>query len=333
MATTPPPISVVIPTYNRLPQLKRTLDGLAGQVGLGEPLEVVVVSDGATDHTDEWLRSSSVPLPLIAISQPNTGPAAARNRGVDEATGDIVLFVDDDVIPAPDLVAVHLRHHSPDDELVVIGPMNTPDEADMLPWVRWEQRKLAEQYEAMQRGDWEPTPRQFYTANASLARRHIIAAGGFDPCFRRAEDVELAYRLADRGLRFVFVPEASVVHDAERSFDAWRANARAYGRNDVIIGRDQGRRWLLDTITAEFHLRHPLVRALTRLSLRHERVRRALISIVAQTTRFASRIGPTTVAEASLSALYNLEYYQAMADEYGDSLALLARLDAAVQNP
>ena len=58
---------------------------------------------------------------------------------------------------------------------------------------------LAKQYEAMDRGVYGATARQFYTGNASVARRHVIAAGGFDTSFRRAEDVELAYRLADRG--------------------------------------------------------------------------------------------------------------------------------------
>ncbi len=110
-------------------------------------------------------------------------------------------------------------------------------------------------------------PRQFYTGNASVARRHVIAAGGFDTAFRRAEDVELAYRLADRGLRFSFDHDAVVLHYADRSFDAWRRMATDYGRNDVIFARDMGRTWLLDSIAREFGDRNTLIRGLTRTCL------------------------------------------------------------------
>jgi GT2 family glycosyltransferase len=325
-----PDVSVVVPTFNRRHQLERTLVGLAAQTGvdLDHEVEVIVVSDGSTDGTDDWLRSSATPLPVSPCFQSNAGPAAARNRGVAAAHGPLVLFLDDDVVPAPDLVRTHIgHHHTLDDDLVVVGPMRTPDDLVLSPWVQWEQNMLYKQYDAMLRGDWQATARQFYTANASLARRHFEAAGGFDPKFRRAEDVELAYRLADAGLTFTFVPDAVVLHYAERSFESWLANASAYGRNDVIFGRDQGQGWLLDAIGHEFHERHALVRELTRLSLRHRRLGRAAVAATTWAAKVVSRTGPERAANVSLSALYNLEYYRGMADEFGDPRELLARFD------
>ena len=118
----------------------------------------------------------------------------------------------------------------------------------MTPWVRWEQEMLMKQYRAMLRGDWAATARQFYTGNASLRRSHILAAGGFDEGFRRAEDVELAYRLANKGLDFVFNMQAVGMHFAERSFRAWLDMAYAYGRNDVIFARDRNQKWLLSAV-------------------------------------------------------------------------------------
>jgi GT2 family glycosyltransferase len=325
-----PDVSVVIPTFNRRQQLERTLVGLAAQTDLEHVVEVIVVSDGSTDGTDEWLRSGATPLQVAGCYQPNSGPAAARNRGVAAARAPLVLFLDDDVVPAPDLVSIHVHHHRAlDDDLVVVGPMRTPDDLELSPWVKWEQNMLYKQYDAMLRGDWKATARQFYTANASLSRRHFVSAGGFDPAFRRAEDVELAYRLADAGLTFTFVPDAVVVHYAERSFGSWLANASAYGRNDVIFGRDQGQAWLLDAIGGEFHDRHALVRELTRLSLRHRRLGRAVVAAATVTARAASRTGPERAANVALSALYNLEYYRGMAEELGDARQLLAWLDAA----
>jgi len=326
-----PPLSVVIPTYNRLPHLRRVLDGLARQEGLAHPLEVVVVDDGSTDGTDEWLRSRHVPLPIIAHTQPNRGPAAARNTGVAACSGDLVLFVDDDVVPHPHLVQAHLRHHAGADDKVVIGPMNTPDDVELSAWTRWEQKQLDKQYSALTAGEWPVTPRQFYTGNASLARRHIESAGGFDPTFRRAEDVELAFRLADDGLHFAFAPDAVVVHYAPRSFGAWRSNAAEYGRNDVIFGRDHGRTWLLDSVYGEFHGRHRLTRMLTTASLRLPKMRPSLIAVLAGVARATNRLRLRSVADAALSALYNVEYYHGMADELGGEAALRSRLAKAAR--
>jgi GT2 family glycosyltransferase len=316
-----------MPTYNRVDQLRAALTGLAGQQGLAEPVEVVVVSDGSTDGTDEYLSSSAVPLPVVALSQPNAGPAAARNRGVDAARGALVLFVDDDTVAEPDLVAAHLRRHSsPDDDLVVLGPMLTPDDYTMSPWVQWEQDMLTKQYDAMRDGVYEATARQFYTGNASVARRHVLDAGGFDPAFRRAEDVELAYRLADRGIRFAFDPTAVVHHYAERSFASWLGTAYAYGRNDVVFGRDQGRTWLIEAIAREFQDRNVLVRGLTRTCLPRHRLDAMASATLARSARACGRLG---AGRPLFSAVYNLAYYRGMADELGGADRLLRLFDGA----
>ena len=328
-----PAVSVVIPTYNRRAQLAQALDGLAKQDPVDGGFEVIVVSDGSTDGTDEFLGSTSLPLPVQAIRQPNAGPAAARNRGIDTAEGELVVFIDDDVVPEPGFLAAHLaRHDHPDDDLVVIGPMVTPANSHLSPWVRWEQDMLYKQYAAMQRGDWEATSRQFYTGNASVARRHLLDAGGFDPAFRRAEDVELAYRLAQRGLNFTFDPAAIVTHYAERSYEAWLAAAYAYGRNDVVFGRDRGQAWLLDAISNEFHRRHRLVRTMTSWLVPHPRAARAtsaVLSCVARSLGWLPQRWCGGLTSATLSAVYNLTYYRGMADELGSGRQLLARFYGA----
>src|SRR2546422_431865 len=112
-------ISIVIPTYNRLDRLKRVLAALEYQTYAHAYFEVIVVSDGATDGTNEYLSTVETPLNLATVIQPNKGVAAARNRGVERASGDIVLFLDDDVIPVPQLLAEHLHiHRSSDGEVV-----------------------------------------------------------------------------------------------------------------------------------------------------------------------------------------------------------------------
>jgi GT2 family glycosyltransferase len=320
-------VSVVIPTFDRCQRLHRVLVGLATQTFHGN-VEVVVVSDGSTDGTDEYLASGDTPVSVVSATQANQGPAAARNRGVDLATGDLVLFIDDDVVPDRGLISAHVAAHARlGDEVVVIGPMLDPPDHQMSMWIRWEQTMLAKQYTAMTRGEMEPTARQFYTGNASVLRRHLMEAGGFNSLFRRAEDVELAYRLADQGLRFAFEPSAIGFHYADRSFDAWRATGKAYGRNDVVFARDAGRSDILGWLPQEFRDRNVIVRALARSCV----PRPWLATVVSGGLRVVARAGRVVRSESitrqALSGIYNVAYYRGVADELGDAELLWQWID------
>lgn len=83
-------------------------------------------------------------------------------------------------MPEPDLVAEHLKAHEGAPDVAVIGPMESLPHYEH-PWVAWEQAQFEKHYTAMARGDWESTYRQFWTGNASLPKRHVVEAGGFDP--------------------------------------------------------------------------------------------------------------------------------------------------------
>lgn len=312
-----PRLTVVIPTYNRVDRLRRVLTALAGQAAR-EPFEVVVVSDGSTDGTDEYLASDALPIDVTAVSQANSGPAVARNRGIETAGGDLIVFIDDDLVPSPTMLAEHLAaHDSLGDDVVVIGPMTDPPDHDFSPWTDWEQRMLRKQYDAMERGDYPATARQFYTGNASVRREHLLAAGCFDPRFRRMEDLELAYRLDELGLRWQFVPAAIGFHYAERSYEAWRQIGHDYGRNDVLFGRDQGHAQVLDMIASGFERRHVALRLMLRVLLPSpsmaERFQRTVERFAR--SRWASASGRLTAA--LLSGAYNEAYYRGVADELG----------------
>src|SRR6185295_4881663 len=91
---------------------------------------------------------------------------------------------------------------------VVIGPLAAPPDWRPTPWNRWEAETVEAEYDRMIRGVYEPTWRQFFTGNAFLRRADFLDAGGFNETFRRAEDIELGYRLHRLGCEFVFEPEA-----------------------------------------------------------------------------------------------------------------------------
>ena len=191
-----PLVSIVVPTFNRRSSLKRLLEALAEQTYPHASFEVVVVDDGSTDGSVELGRSLALPYALRVVEQPHDGPAAARNLGVEQARGALILFLDDDVVPLPDLITTHVATHQGNPNSVVVGPMSPPSNWPRPAWIRWEEDKLEVQYRALLAGEYPCTPRQFYTANASLSRGQFLDVGGFDPRFQRAEDVELAFRLA-----------------------------------------------------------------------------------------------------------------------------------------
>jgi glycosyltransferase involved in cell wall biosynthesis len=313
-----PQVTVIIPTFNRLARLRRVLLALESQTVEPSRFEVVVVSDGSTDGTEEFLRTADTRLRLTPSFQANAGPAAARNRGVDLATGDLVLFVDDDVLAHPDLIAEHLSSHQQAHEpVVVVGPMLTPSDHRIDPFVRWEQAMLYKQYEAMARGDFEPTFRQFYTGNASLRRDLLVAAGPFDERFRRAEDIELAYRLSLNGARFVFNERAVGYHYATRSFCAWLQIAHDYGVNDVVLGRRQSSGYAFNTIHREFWQRHRLIRSLSRTCVSRPRLQRSLRRPIRAVASVSYSLGLEALGRQALSSLYNVTYYGGLASELG----------------
>jgi len=325
-----PHVSVVIPTHNRIERLKRVLAALECQNYALHDFEVVVVSDGSSDGTNEYLRSLTTPLQIHMVVQPNQGVAVARNSGVRHATGDLVLFVDDDVVPAPQLITEHMRIHTAQpNDVIVLGPMLTPEGFCMSRWVRWEQAMLTKQYDAMIAGRYAPSARQFYTGNTSLARALLLASGGFDENFRRAEDVELAYRLAERGLQFIFNPDAIGYHYAERSFHSWMEIPYVYGRNDVIFTRDKQQHWLLPEVFNEFHDRNLLVQLLVRLCLDRNALSKSTVAWLKGVSYVADRLGFEQLVQTTHSGMFNLRYYQGVAHEMGGRQRFFAQVEQA----
>ena len=313
-----PRLSVIIPTYNRRQRLGRVLDALAAQTLEPQAFEVVVVDDGSKDGTPDWLRSQSYRFTTVVKQQENSGPAVARNTGVLNASADLVVFLDDDVVPIPDFLREHLASHGgAADDVAVIGPLASLPHYDQ-PWVTWEQVQVEKQYMAMQRGDYAATFRQFWTGNASVAREHVVAAGLFDPRFLRAEDVELGVRLHERGVKFHFNPKARGLHHAERSLDSWAKAHSSYGAFEVDIWSKLGTEHALDIFAGNFGRLRPEVRWLLRQCLDHPHPRDAVKASLTRflKTRLAAR--STALALPACSLLANLLYWQACRSALGE---------------
>lgn len=324
--------SIVTPTHKRPQSLLRMLDALARQDYPFDCFEVIVVADGADDDLTSALRHRRYPYLLRTVTQVQSGPAAARNRGLEEAAEPFALFIDDDVVPAPSLVRQHAETHSAPD-LVVIGPLLAAAAARPSPWTVWEWATLNQQYRAMQAGEWEPTPRQFYTGNASVRVDHIRAVGGFNTQFRRGEDVELAWRLHKRGLRFVFNPLAEGAHLAERSFDAWLKAAHEYGRTDVMLERIRTGSDLPDWVVEEFQGRNFYTKVLTRAVLGQPRIWGPIATSGHLAALAIGRLRWEAMAVNVCSALFTAAYWRGVSDRLGRAQALVLTSPERASHP
>ncbi len=310
-------VSIIVPTYNRRASVSRLLQALNEQTYPLDRIEVLVIDDGSDDGTPDMLRTFTTNYVLRVLEQPHQGPAEARNLGVANATSDLVLFLDDDVVPCQELIAIHLATHAAEGpKAVVIGPMMPPRDWARSPWVQWEEEKLQSQYDAMLAGEWSATERQFYTANSSLERALFRVAGGFDARFKRAEDVELGYRLRNLGARFIFMPSADVLHYASRTFSAWRRTPYQYGRYDVIMSREKGHE-ALGRALHEFRGRHPLNRVMSWAVTGRPRLVDAMVGVLGVGVRAGARVGARRTTSRALSGIFNILYWQGVCDELG----------------
>jgi GT2 family glycosyltransferase len=217
----PADLSVVIPTRERWETLGATLAALRSQTEQG--FETIVVADGTDQHVPE-LRGVTV------VQQERAGPGAARNRGVSESGGPLILFLGDDMVPRPELVARHLSRHrvEPAGEVGVLGRVVWhPSVAHerLHRWLDWSGALFDYRVLEAQGGDDAGWTR-FYSSNVSLKRELFVAAGGFDPDFVfDYEDLDLGFRLGEQGMRLIY--ESGAVSEHLHPYD-WAAVQRRY---------------------------------------------------------------------------------------------------------
>jgi len=202
-------ISVVIPTYNRLPILQKCLLALEHQV-VAEPIdhyEVVLVDDGSTDATVAWLAEQAASLPHVRlIRQDHGGPALGRNRGVEAARGDVIVFIDSDLVVTEGFLLAHARalqaawRRQGNRLCFTYGAVINTANFDNPTGERHKLRDLSWAY--------------FATGNVAIDRALLEQAGLFDPAFRLYgwEDLELGERLRRLGVRLIRCPDAVGYH-------------------------------------------------------------------------------------------------------------------------
>ncbi|MGE0600080.1 MAG: glycosyltransferase family 2 protein [Dehalococcoidia bacterium] len=251
----------IIATYDRRASLLRTLAAFDHQTDMD--FSAAIIDDCSPDPVENWLDVSTYRYPIRLLrTEKNGGPARARNLGVFTSLADVVLFIDDDVVPAAELITSHRRVLNVGGlGTVSIGPLKAPADWQPTPWNRWEAATIEVEYQRMARGEYQASWRQFFTGNAAVRRAEFLAVGGFNESFTRAEDIEFAYRLAQTGARFVFEPEAIGWHYAKRSLASWRKIPIQYAEFDIAIAHLHPELNWTERVHREQRQRHPLTRA------------------------------------------------------------------------
>ncbi len=205
-------LSVIIPTHNRADRLRRCLAALGRQTQPASDFEVIVVVDGSTDGTTDMLAHMPTPFTLRVITQAKSGQCAARNRGV-EIAGRYCLFIDDDVMAGPDLVAEHLKAQRANGGVVAIGQLTAvlPASADWF--ARCFAKGWHDHYTRLNQGARPLMWSDCYAGNLSAPRDALLAVGGFAADLTTNFGPELGYRLQQHGSRFVYLPAALGEHD------------------------------------------------------------------------------------------------------------------------
>jgi glycosyltransferase involved in cell wall biosynthesis len=221
-------LTVVIPTRGRPEILARTLDALHKQTVGG--FSTIVVLDGIDQVAPRLSRGVEV------VTVEHGGPGRARNIGVERSRSPLLLFLGDDMIPAPDLVERHLARHAREGgpSVAVLGAVDWHPKVRRTSLIRWIDR-ASMQFDLVGVEDDAGWGR-FYSCNVSLPRTLFDAAGGFDPEFSYYyEDLDLAYRLRDAGMSLRFEPAARVAHLHRYDEAGYAERLRGVARGEHLL--------------------------------------------------------------------------------------------------
>jgi len=201
-------VSIIIPTYNRKPILKKCLHALENQKlnKLIDSYEIIVVDDGSTDGTPKWIKGNQINLPHVVLyEQEHGGPALGRNLGVLKSSGDIIIFIDSDLVVVNNFLIHHVNKlHKywlkKNKKCFTYGSViNTSNFQNPLS----EYGKITDLSFAY-----------FATGNVAISKELLLDVGLFDTSFSLYgwEDLELGERLKNFGVKLIKCPEAKGFH-------------------------------------------------------------------------------------------------------------------------
>jgi lipopolysaccharide/colanic/teichoic acid biosynthesis glycosyltransferase/glycosyltransferase involved in cell wall biosynthesis len=233
-------ISIIIPARNASDTLSDCLAAISAQEGMEHPFEVIIVDDGSTDDTRQIARGYEARV----VALDGRGPAAARNAGAQNARGEILAFTDADCQPARDWL-LRLTQPFVDPGVVGVRGVYRTHQQGWMP--RFVQQEYAFKYRRMER---YPAIDFIDTYSAAYRRQVFLENGGFEETFPvpSVEDQEFSFRMARKGYKMVFAPEAIVFHRHDRNLGEYWRRKFGIGYWKVLLLR-----WLPERAFADTH--------------------------------------------------------------------------------
>lgn len=230
-------VSVIIPTYNGANKILNLLQALECQSD--SSFEVIVVIDGSKDNTKDILEQYQPKLfQFKVIAQKNQGRAKVRNIGAAEASGDLLIFFDDDTRPLNDCVSLHVQHHTKWPNSILTGGIYE-DELKCETDIQLYKIYLSKKWNLPLRNYIDkPLPKEnvFVTAaNFSISKKTFFELSGFDEVLNDAEDYDLAVRAFNNNIPLFYSHDAFSWHDDLITCASYINRQRQYINNLAIL--------------------------------------------------------------------------------------------------
>lgn len=265
-------ISFIIPNYNSDNILVKNLP----RVLANGADEIIIVDDGSTDRSDEKIKNQISKIKntekklKILENTKNLGFSSTVNRGVKEASGDVVVLLNTDVLPEPDFLAPLIGHFS-DPLVFAVGCMDKSIEEEKVIFRGRGLAKWSRGFLVHWRGEVDKTDTFWVSCGSGAFRKDLwLKLGGLDEIYNPFywEDIDLSYRAKKAGYKLVFEPKSVVIHKHEegvikQKFSPLMIKTIVY-RNQFIFSwkyLENWREWFVHFLWLPFHFTKALINA------------------------------------------------------------------------
>ena len=231
-------LSVAMPTYDEPERLEAALKSLSQQDYPHEAIQIIVVDDASPHLDSERLHAAVAPLQLQLLrNEQNQGRARTRNTALRVASGEVVVFLDSDMIVGTNFLRAHVQRHQNHAEAVFVGNVRFASEIPNTSLTRYIEGRGVHRVD-----EDKPIPFNcFVTGNSSVRRSTLLRVGFFDEDLTAygGEDLELGYRLHLAGIPLYYAPEALSYHYHLRSLEPLCCLMQTYGNKSIPILLDK----------------------------------------------------------------------------------------------
>lgn len=333
-------ISIVIPTHNRERRLKENLLAFAKQTANPDSYEIVIVADGCQDDTSRMVAEirSQLPCRIQFAEQVSSGAAQARNRGASLAASPLLLFLDDDMEPLPDLVAAHLAAHEKNARAAILGRFWTPVGKKENLFSRESRRWWESKFADRNHPGYRFTFLDVFTGNLSLRKEDFEQIGGFDSRMRgdsAGEDYDIGLRLIQSGVSIVYAPNAASIHHDLPTLDRTLNRAQQEGRGQAHLSQKYPELFWYFQISRMSRLSEiPSLRWLWKLLWKNPSIVAPFVSTLRRVVAMAENRGRSDLAWRFYRPLHGYRYFSGVQSVLG-SLSEWERLyqDAPPEPP